>query len=114
MSRRGNVRPTRGFHTLPPILCAIACALPTSGVASGHVAAVSRAPNDLDVVVSNCSTGHVWHTNWNGANWQWEDLGKPDPYYVADLELLTWAGNRLDLFATSASGTQLWHRGWNP
>jgi len=113
MSRRGNVRPTRGFHTLPPILCAIACALPTSGVASGHVAEVSRAPNDLDVVVSNCSTGHVWHTNWNGANWQWEDLGKPDPYYVADLELLTWAGNRLDLFATSASGTQLWHRGWN-
>jgi hypothetical protein len=70
--------------------------------------AVSWGDNRLDVFV--LSDG-VWHTAWNGSNWQpWEDFGGP-PGGAGAVWVTSWGKERLDIFTQSLG--HIWQLTWN-
>lgn len=74
-------------------------------------AAVSWAPNRLDVV-SVGSDGNIWHSSYLNGTWSgWGSIGKPTAATPSAPTIASWGANRLDIFV-QAGGT-LYHKTWD-
>ena len=86
--------------------------------------AVSWGPNRIDVFATIPQTfpmgGTVWHTAWNGSNWQgWDSRGAPPNGAAWAPVAVSWGPGRLDVFTFSNQqpGNTIewdcWHDSWN-
>jgi len=88
---------------------------PEPGKLPGALSVVSWGLNRIDVFMGGGDYQHVWHTAWNGWNWQpWDDRGTTaSPLHtVYSLSAVSWGSNRLDVFAI-ADGGHVWQLTWN-
>jgi hypothetical protein len=79
------------------------------GATPSRVAALSWAPNRLDLFVRGTDDG-IWHKWWDGRVWNgWESLGGTTRNPVT---AVSWGPNRLDLFVRGTDDA-IWHKWWD-
>jgi murein DD-endopeptidase MepM/ murein hydrolase activator NlpD len=93
----------------------ISLGAPTGLYLVGGPAAVSWAPNRIDVFARG-SDNNLWHRVWNGIWNGWEPLGSPEGGLTSDPDVASWGVNRLDVVARGqddALYNLVWNGSWS-